>query len=485
MTTNPFYRTERKQIYIPSSSGRLGGGAWIDEPDPFGRLLEPSGEARLDISDPFALSGPVGRRGGNAREDVGRIECLLKLAGVHDLAPTDGPTGYFGTRLEEAVKAFQKDHGLRTDGEINPGGETLKALARTLQGMGRHGDTVLAHLTPGEAQFLHEITDGGSINPMTGLVEFWFGFGGEDTDAGSYEGAVSAAAGDESLSDADFWDGYENATAAFDRANSGGGGGEGGNREGGHPGWGMAPSGPTSTPPAPPTTPDRTQDEETARRERLNTIEARRRERNKPNLLEETPRVTDNQTLEDDDQHLNFVDPLPGPTDEDETYDPNQADVGVKVEEQQRDVKIDRRITQLKQQLVADYRERQRVRELHQAKLRELHKAQKSAVDINNQMKPALAKTVVGLIGPFGKVGRALSTGKSLAEALGSLDSVDLPAIDMNDLMSLQEQSKKAVADFNRIKHERDLLEIQLNGFADEAKQTQQEIDRLKGRRSP
>ena len=77
----------------------------------------------------------------------------------------------------------------------------------------------------------------------------------------------------------------------------------------------MAPSGPASTPPAPPTTPVRTQDEETARRERLNAIEARRRERNKPSLLEETPRVTDNRNLEDDDQHLNFVDPLPDPTD--------------------------------------------------------------------------------------------------------------------------------------------------------------------------
>ena len=321
MTTNPFYRTERKQIYIPSRSGQLGRGTWIDEPDPFGRVLEPSGEARLDISDPFALSGPVGRRGGNAREDVGRVECLLKLAGVHDLAPTDGPTGYFGTRLEEAVKAFQKDHGLRTDGEVTPGGETLKALAQTLQGMGRHGDTVLAHLTPGEAQFLHEITDVGSFNPMTGLVEFWFGFGGEDTNAGSYEGAVSAAAGDESLSDADFWGGYETATAAFDRSNSGGGDGGGAEAPAANS---SSPLSGKTTPPAPPTTPARTYDDEITRRQRLNTIEARRRERNKPNLLEETPRVTDNRTLEDDDQHLNFVDPLPDPTDSNrkETQEP-------------------------------------------------------------------------------------------------------------------------------------------------------------------
>ncbi|CCQ72003.1 hypothetical protein [Magnetospira sp. QH-2] len=45
--------------------------------------------------------------------------------------------------------------------------------ARALTGMGRYGDTILAHLTPEEARFLHEVTDGGSINPKTGLLEFW------------------------------------------------------------------------------------------------------------------------------------------------------------------------------------------------------------------------------------------------------------------------------------------------------------------------
>jgi len=38
----------------------------------------------------------------------------------------------------------------------------------------------LAHISPAEAQLLHDVTDGGSINPATGLPEFFFGdfFGG-------------------------------------------------------------------------------------------------------------------------------------------------------------------------------------------------------------------------------------------------------------------------------------------------------------------
>ncbi len=41
--------------------------------------------------------------------------------------------------------------------------------------MGRHGDTILAHITPAEAELLHRVTDGGSINPVTGLPEFFLG----------------------------------------------------------------------------------------------------------------------------------------------------------------------------------------------------------------------------------------------------------------------------------------------------------------------
>jgi len=101
----------------------------------------------------------------------------LKLAGVYDLGPTDGPTGYFGSRLNEALMGFQKDHGLRVDGAVTSDGETIRALGQTLQDMGRRGDTVLAHLTRQEAAFLDRITDGGSINPQTRLLEFYPGGG--------------------------------------------------------------------------------------------------------------------------------------------------------------------------------------------------------------------------------------------------------------------------------------------------------------------
>jgi len=79
---------------------------------------------RLDV-----LSGPVGKNGKNDRLDVAKVESLLGAHGYLDLDVTDGPTGYAGARLENAARRFQKDKGLRVDGRLAPGGETIMTLA--------------------------------------------------------------------------------------------------------------------------------------------------------------------------------------------------------------------------------------------------------------------------------------------------------------------------------------------------------------------
>lgn len=66
--------------------------------------------------------------GKNRRGDVAKVEGLMGAAGPLDLWQTDGPTGYYGARLEDAVKRFQKSKGLKVDGHLNPGGETIGSL---------------------------------------------------------------------------------------------------------------------------------------------------------------------------------------------------------------------------------------------------------------------------------------------------------------------------------------------------------------------
>jgi len=49
----------------------------------------------------------------------------------------------------------------------------LKSIAKMLAGKGRGGDTILAHITPKEVSLLKEAGGAGTINPETGLMEFY------------------------------------------------------------------------------------------------------------------------------------------------------------------------------------------------------------------------------------------------------------------------------------------------------------------------
>ena len=65
---------------------------------------------------------------------------------------------------------------------------TLPALAQLLQKKGRGKDTILAHITPGEARRLKKDGGSGTINPDTGLFEF------EDDGAGFYDATPAEVA---------------------------------------------------------------------------------------------------------------------------------------------------------------------------------------------------------------------------------------------------------------------------------------------------
>lgn len=102
-------------------------------PDPFGRLGVDDDEPNTEIADtitPAKLKSSVGDAGQNRRRDVAKTEQLLGKAGAFDLKATGGPTGYWGTRTSDATKTFQEQNNLKVDGQINPGGETIRALSK-------------------------------------------------------------------------------------------------------------------------------------------------------------------------------------------------------------------------------------------------------------------------------------------------------------------------------------------------------------------
>ena len=53
--------------------------------------------------------------------------------------------------------------------------QQLPGIIEMIRNQGRNGDTMLAHINPEEAQMLEEIGGSGTINPNTGLPEYFFG----------------------------------------------------------------------------------------------------------------------------------------------------------------------------------------------------------------------------------------------------------------------------------------------------------------------
>jgi len=73
----------------------------------------------------------------------------------------------------------------------------LKSIAAMLAGKGRGGDTMLAHITPKEVSLLKEAGGAGTVNPDTGLLEFydWTGTGGITDYGSSYQSAPASSGG--------------------------------------------------------------------------------------------------------------------------------------------------------------------------------------------------------------------------------------------------------------------------------------------------
>lgn len=76
-----------------------------------------------------ALSGTVGRNGANLKQDVVRVQVLLRTAGF-DPGPDDG---FCGERTVEAIEQFQSQFMSDPDGLVPTDGLTWKKLAEAQQ----------------------------------------------------------------------------------------------------------------------------------------------------------------------------------------------------------------------------------------------------------------------------------------------------------------------------------------------------------------
>jgi hypothetical protein len=93
---------------------------------------------------------------------------------VLDQLPSSSATGIMGSSpAMSGMGMLPGMGGMPVQGFAEGGIAELKPIAQALSQMGRNGDTMLAHINPQEAMMLRRMGGSGTINPYTGLPEFF------------------------------------------------------------------------------------------------------------------------------------------------------------------------------------------------------------------------------------------------------------------------------------------------------------------------
>lgn len=94
-------------------------------------------------------------------------------AGVpEELLPEEFDPAYFAALNIALDQLYTNNEAMTMPAFAKGGIVDIKKIAKEIQGMGRNGDTILAHITPSEAKMLRRNGGSGTINPETGLPEF-------------------------------------------------------------------------------------------------------------------------------------------------------------------------------------------------------------------------------------------------------------------------------------------------------------------------
>ena len=89
-------------------------------------------------------------------------------AALDQIEAQTGPAPMNATGIE-SLGGMEEPQGFAEGGIAE-----LKPIAKAMAQMGRGGDTMLAHINPREARLLKQLGGSGTINPNTGLPEFFF-----------------------------------------------------------------------------------------------------------------------------------------------------------------------------------------------------------------------------------------------------------------------------------------------------------------------
>jgi len=168
----------------PAGNAGGMGSLTTQEAATLGRLLSKVSQDEIEqlreiASDLREFSEP------ELRDFLGGVDYIMANSGTYKqsvrnliaqgiVEPGDLPADYIPTFYsilrQMIVDALKETSAAEQVQGFAKGG--LASMAKKVAAAGRHGDTMLAHITPREAQMLKQAGGAGTINPATGLVEY-------------------------------------------------------------------------------------------------------------------------------------------------------------------------------------------------------------------------------------------------------------------------------------------------------------------------
>ena len=163
---------QMRQTVSPKEFGdeMLAGAAQID-PEAMAQFRNDLSQVDLSPEDLNMLNNMVDEILANPEQYAAVRAKYLEMGAPEELLPEQFDPQFFAAMNMAVDQLIAEPAGVQSFAQ--GGIAELKPIAKAIASYGRNGDTMLAHITPAEARMLRRRGGSGTINPATGLPEFF------------------------------------------------------------------------------------------------------------------------------------------------------------------------------------------------------------------------------------------------------------------------------------------------------------------------
>ena len=169
--TMAVYDQMRQSMSTKEFGDELFAGASQVDPEAMAQFREELSQIDLSPEELDSLNSMVDEVIASPDQYAALREKYLKMGMPEELLPEQFDGQFFAALNMAIDQLVGEPAGVQA---FAKGGiAELKPIAKTIASYGRNGDTMLAHITPAEARMLRRRGGSGTINPATGLPEFF------------------------------------------------------------------------------------------------------------------------------------------------------------------------------------------------------------------------------------------------------------------------------------------------------------------------